>query len=93
MIPIDTEFASLYVLYAGMFLYLSINLLNVKKRLFFKVNLVIFACYTLFLSYHFYDPVNLDGAGSLGILIGGYILVGTHGIIIALLQLYRFFRN
>ncbi|CAM1341540.1 membrane hypothetical protein [Tenacibaculum aestuarii] len=89
MIPIDSEFSILYILYIALFLFLVSGLIYSKKKKTFNSNLIFFSIYTGILIYIFSDKDNfIEGKSLIVIFLGGSFLV-LHLIIYFLAWVYK----
>lgn len=84
MLPTDSEFILLYVFYLVAFIYFLLGTLSKKKR--FKINLILFLIYTVFMGFVFWDKENFTGGGSLVVLFYGTIILFLHLFIYGIIE-------
>ncbi len=88
MIPTDSEFMMLYLLYGIVFLLILIGLRFRQKRLFY-IHLFVFIIYTAFMIYIFSDKENFKGGSSLVVLFYGILFPIVHLCIYATIQIIQ----
>jgi hypothetical protein len=88
MFPTDSEFSFLYLSYIVVFLYFSLGYFLTKIKS-FKLNLIVFSVYTLFMIYIFSDENNFKYGGSLSVLFYGLAFLILHLIIYGIIELVK----
>jgi hypothetical protein len=79
MIPIDSEFLTLYVIYISLLIVLVIGSIYSKKyKTIFRRNLLFFAVYTLLIIIPAFDEDNMKGGNSLFFIVFGWAFVLIH---------------
>jgi len=89
MIPIDSEFLLMYVLYGVILILILMSLRFQRKRVFY-IHLCIFLFYTAFMTYVFTDEENFKGGASLGVWFYGVLFPSIHLITYGIIQMITF---
>ena len=92
MLPLDSEFILLYILYFFTLLYFLVGYLRTKKAI-YKVNLIAFVFYLSFMVFIFLDKENFRGGNSLAILFYGFIFLLIHISINGIVSLTKYILN
>ncbi len=92
MLPVDSEFLLLYFSYLTVFIYFILCFIFSKKSV-FKINLIVFSLYTLFMIYIFSNKDNFKGGNSLTILFYGGVFIILHVLIYGIFELFKSFKN
>ena len=85
MIPTDSEFSMLYLIYGIVFLLILLGLWFRQKRVFY-IHLFVFLLYTVFMIYIFSDEENFKGGGSLVVFFYGILFPIVHLCIYGIIQ-------
>ncbi|WP_298321329.1 hypothetical protein [uncultured Aquimarina sp.] len=93
MIPTDSEFSMLYVLYGITLILILCGLLFRPNRKEFWVHLLFYSLYAGLMIYVFSDKQNFSGGGSLVVLFYGFIFPISHLIIYGIIKLIKFVRK
>lgn len=88
MIPIDSEFSIMYLIYGIVFLLILLGLWFRQKRVFY-IHLFVFLLYTSFMIYIFSDEENFKGGGSLVVLFYGILFPIVHLCIYGIIQIVK----
>ena len=92
MIPTDSEFLVLYVIYGAILALILLGLRFRQKKVFY-VHVFIFLLYTAFMFYLFMDKEHFKGGASLGVLFYGFLFtvlqVFIYGIIVLITSLTK----
>jgi hypothetical protein len=89
MFPIDEEFSLMYFLFGITLIYIIVGLTKSKRKLFYRLNLVLFIIYSFNTFYSFLDLNNFKGGGSLVVLMMGLIPVVSHISGLFLIEIIR----
>jgi hypothetical protein len=89
MFPIDEEFSFMYFLFGITLIYIIVGLTKSKRKLFYRLNLVLFIIYSFNTFYSFLDLNNFKGGGSLVVLMMGLIPVVSHISGLFLIEIIR----
>lgn len=89
MFPIDEEFSLMYFLFGITLIYIIVGLIKSKRKVFFRLNLVLFILYSFNTFYYFLDLNNFKGGGSLVVLLMGIIPVISHISVLFLIEMIR----
>lgn len=88
MIPTDSEFSMMYLIYGIVFLLILLGLRFKQKRVFY-LHLFVFLLYTAFMIYIFSDEENFKGGGSLVVLFYGILFPIVHLCIYGIIQIIK----
>jgi len=88
MIPTDSEFSIMYLIYGIVFVLILLGLSFRQKRVFY-LHLLVFLVYTAFMIYIFSDEENFKGGGSLVVLFYGFLFPITHFCIYGIIQIIK----
>lgn len=88
MIPTDSEFSIMYLIYGIVFLLILLGLWFRQKRVFY-IHLFVFLLYTAFMIYSFSDDENFKGGGSLVVLFYGILFPIVHLCIYGIIQIIK----
>jgi hypothetical protein len=88
MIPTDSEFTMLYLLYGIVFLLIVLGLFVTQKREYY-IHLFVFIIYTSLMIYIFSDKENFKGGGSLVVLFYGILFPIVHLCIYGIIQIIQ----
>ena len=92
MFPIDSGFLLLYFSYLAVFIYFILQFVFSKKSI-FKINLIIFGLYTMFMIFIFSNEDNFKGGNSLTVLFYGSLFIVSHVFVYGLFELSKSFKN
>ncbi len=92
MLPLDSEFVVLYILYASALLYFLIGYLKTKKVI-NTVNLIVFAFYAILMVFIFVYKENFKGGNSLAVLFYGFLFLWIHFSINGLIAIVNYLRK
>lgn len=85
MLPIDSEFIVLYLLYTIFGVFLFVKMLCFKTS-FYKLNLILFLAYTAIMVYIFVDEENFKYGNSLGVLFYSFLFILIHILLFGILK-------
>jgi hypothetical protein len=88
MLPLDSEFIILYLLYLSVFGYFLFQYLHSRKRV-FKINLFLFFSYFTLMSIVFADAENFKYGNSLAVLFYGFLFVILHLTLWGMINLFK----
>ena len=88
MIPTDSEFSIMYLIYGIVFLLILLGLWLRHNRVFY-IHLFVFLIYTVFMIYIFSDYENFKGGGSLVVLFYGILFPISHLCIYGIIQIIK----
>ena len=88
MIPTDSEFSMMYLIYGIVFLLILLGLWFKQRRVFY-LHLFVFLLYTAFMIYVFSDGENFKGGGSLVVLFYGILFPVIHLCIYRIIQIIK----
>lgn len=93
MIPTDSEFSMLYVIYGITLILIFCGLLFTPNRKKFWGHLVFYSLYTGFMVYIFSDKASFSGGNSLAVLFYGFLFPLIHLVIYGIVKLIKFIRK
>ncbi len=88
MLPLDSEFVILYLLYLSVFGYFLFQYLHSRKRV-FKINLFLFFSYFTLMIIVFADAENFKSGNSLAVLFYGFLFVMLHVALWGVINLFK----
>ena len=93
MVPTDSEFLMLYMLYGITLCLIIIGLCLTSRKLEFGIHIIMFLFYSGLMLYVFSDKENFTGGGSLVILFYGILFpivhLGVYGIVTIIRRLKK----
>jgi hypothetical protein len=93
MIPIDSEYNTLYIVYGLLLIYLLGGLFFSRKKKFFIYNLFFYLIYTGYGVYLFSDEENFKHGGSLVVIFYTGIFILIHIFLLVLIRFYYSIKN
>lgn len=92
MIPTDSEFLVLYLLYGMLFFFILFRLFSNSTKQNW-LHFILFISYTALMIYTFSNEENFRGGGSLVILFYGFILPIAHIIVLLIIRVFRIIKK
>ena len=90
MIPTDSEFSVLYLLYGIVLLLILAGLTRTAHKKEFRGHLIFFALYTGIMIYVFSDEENFKYGNSLAVLFYALLFPISHLVIFAIIRVIKF---